>query len=240
MSLLTICQNVITELGFGASPASVIGNNDALTAQCLALARRAVKDIQARHDWSANTYYSRVATGDGSQFYPFPSGEDVVGDSLWDSTNHRKLQYVTPEVFAAIFNSSAGGSIPNPIVFTQASDSAGGRALLFSEALAVGTEIYAFTNNLLSVFNNADQVYRDNFENDADSVVAFSETLVEMNVKWRLKRAKGFDYSEERAEYDQQLSWEIGKDRPPSTLSFTMRGTSVSMPNLPPTIPEPV
>ena len=48
MSLLTICQNVITELGFGASPASVIGNNDALTAQCLALARRAVKDIQAR------------------------------------------------------------------------------------------------------------------------------------------------------------------------------------------------
>jgi len=39
VSLLTICQNTVDALGFGARPASIVSNSDALARQMLATSR---------------------------------------------------------------------------------------------------------------------------------------------------------------------------------------------------------
>ena len=240
MSLLTICQNVIAEVGFGSRPSSIVGNSDALAQQCLVLAKRSIQDISSQHDWANNTVYGLLVSGDGSDVYELNSQiKYIVGDSIWDATNQRKVKYVAPEVFAAIENTAGGGTL-TPRTFTLNNTGASGKSFWFNEAVASGTSIYGFYHVDQSVLNADALSGHENFETDADTVRAFSEHLVELNLKWRLKRAKGFAYDEERDEYDRQLAIEIARDKPVTNINFSMMNSGLSMPNLPSTIPEPV
>lgn len=234
MSLLTACQNVVNETGLGDAPATIIGNADKLAVQLLALAKREAKVLAAKN-WQALIREQTLTMVSGTSGYSLPADwARYATETFWDTTNYWQMR----------------GSI----------DPATWQAL--RRGIVAGTTVrkdFRVVGNLVQVFptpvNSTDVLIGEYLRNtpwidstlvtyrvaptaDTDTTV-FPEHLLELGIKWRLKDAKGLDYTEAFNEYETQVQLAFAQDTPADALNFTASARIAFTTNIPQNIPIP-
>ena len=91
MSLLTICQNALTELAGFEVPTSFYGSTNLTASLCVALVRRTGMTLERQYRWAEliDTYTFETVSGTSS--YTLPSDFRAFANmSQWDRTKDRK------------------------------------------------------------------------------------------------------------------------------------------------------
>lgn len=208
MSLLTIVQDALVETGIaGTPPPNVIGNTDPTTVQALALANRAGKALAARWQWQECmrefTHTTLAAELQGDVDTIMPGFNWTLYRTLWN----RDLQ------------EHLGGPLyPSEWQYQKASSTAGvysdyrirGNSLYMLPAPAAGETIageYASKYWCESSGGTA----QARWAADTDTGL-LDEDLLCMDLKWRLLRAKGMDYAEEKMEAEIQINLAMARN----------------------------
>jgi len=106
MSLLTIVQDAITEMGGMAAPSNVIGNTDTTTAKALTMVNRLGRDIQRQYKWPSLKSTYTFTTQAGIDHYPLPSTwQRMSNNSTWDRTTHWPLNGPATDAFWQVLKS---------------------------------------------------------------------------------------------------------------------------------------
>ena len=254
MSLLTVIQGAITESGFGSAPVSVIGNTDALAVQCLALANRAGKVIATAHNWQNLIRPYTLTTVAGQEVYDGPNTNQstsvarFIGDTMWDSTNFLPVGgAITPQEWMTLKYGVGGTLSLSTRKFKVALDSSVNG---YDAAVPMKIHLYPTptTNGEVLVAEYVSSgwaIHPDvsyiglGLAGSDNCMFAFPEHLLEQSLIWRLRRAKGFDYTEEYNEYKEQLALAIARDTPAPMLNFSYMPAVAWPVNIPQTIPVP-
>jgi len=206
MSLLSVCQNVATEVGLYNSPSTVIGNTSNDVVKLLALANRSARDIMKRHEWNKLTIEATINTVASTEGYSLESDYDrIIHNTVWDNTNNRPMIFVNMQEWSFIKNgivSQAGINKRWVIV--------GNEILLNPIPSSVDVIKYFYVSNKYVIDSVGTTTYSE-FQADTDTV-QFSENLLELNMIWRLKKQNGLAAFEEYDSYQRELEMEISRD----------------------------
>lgn len=245
MSLLSVIQDVISENGFGARPVSIIGNSDALAVQCLALANDSVQQIRAAHNWQSMLVQTIVLTSANGEYYPLENqGEfatfgfdSFVPDAAWDSTNNLPLIGPISEAKYAALKNGNVALTSNTRYWKLAFNWIHIFPIPTVDNDNLTFRFYA--KNAVIYYSGVDPVYSERFTQDS-ATTKFPERLLHLALKYKLRKAKGFDYAEEYNDYKEQLAIAIAKDQSARTLTFGPPGVfALPLGNFPATIETP-
>lgn len=200
MTLLTICQDAVNEIGDFEVPSTIVNNTNQTAVQLLALAKREIRTLARRHDWSDLVTVHTFATVADTQSYSLPSDFGwIISESVWDRTNDWKVR---------------GPLTPSQWEQAQATDIAsaawlwwrifGGSMYLYPTPSAVATIAYEYVSSNLTSAGNTWTADSDTFLLD--------EELATLGVRWRYLKAKGFPYEEEFNEYEMEVKKAIARD----------------------------
>jgi len=199
MSLLTICQNVCAVVGW-PKPAAIAASSDATAQQLFGLANLELQRLSEKYNWphleveyafptvAAQTLYAlpadfRVlaenAVFDASEYYAVKGSQ---GLPYWQLLKYGKLGSLSRTRFRVQY--------PNQIELTPAPVNV--RNMV---------SVYYTKNHAINNVGGAIPKYA--VDSDVSRV---PESLVELGLMWRFRRAKGLDYSAERAEYDDTVA----------------------------------
>jgi hypothetical protein len=232
VSLLTICQNVVASINFGASPASIVGNSDALARQMLALVNQAVPRIAGRHNWQALTKLHTITTANGTESYALPSDlGHYIGDTFWDASNYTQMGgSISPTEWQRLKRSVVASGVNKRFRIYD------NLVYIYPTPTAVETLVaeYISAKPVLGL------TYKATFTADADAFV-LPERLLELDLKWRLLSAKGLPYAEEMNEAEREIERTIAQDVPAGRINVgvdTARAPRF-IANVPPTVASP-
>ncbi len=102
MSLLTIVQDTLNEIGSTEIPASIVGSSNQTAAQSLALVNRSLKEVAKRTNWQPLSRTETITTIASQAEYLLPSDfKSVVNQTMWDTTQRRRtIGAITPKDWA--------------------------------------------------------------------------------------------------------------------------------------------
>lgn len=193
-------QNVCRELGVDP-PSSFVGNATDDTAQRVLQAARQSGRHLARRNWVALTYQHSFSTSAGITDYALPTSPEwhhMLAGTAWDRTNFSKmLGSTTP----AHWQRTQGEGLTSTFFarpWRLRVDA--GRVKRFSlETDPGGSYVIAYeyvTDQWL--FDGSNLYYADV---TADSnLPVFDDYLMELHIKWRVARALGLPYMDDRAD----------------------------------------
>lgn len=194
MSLLTVCQDVADVIGL-TRPAQIITGTDQLSRQMLGFAKETLEELGLM-DWPIlEVPYAFVTVPDTAQ-YALPSdfGREV-GDTVYASDRYQQLRgSLTAGDWARQRN-----NLPmigrfryrifgNPLMLNISPTPTTAENMVLE---------YQTTNRVVQT----DTTLKSTFQSD-DDVALVPEMLMKKGLKWRLRRAKGLDYSEEFDDYE--------------------------------------
>lgn len=195
MSLLSVSQDVCDVIGL-TRPTAIITGQDQLARQILGLARKTLEEL-GRMDWPMlEIPYSFNTVVDQAQYtLPTDFGREV-GDTVYVASQYTALRgSLTPgdwqrqrDVLAPQNSKYRFRIFGLPL------------KLNLSEAPQVVEEITLEYQTTYRV-QQADATYKNTFFADTD-VSLMPEELLKKGLEWRLRRAKGLDYSEEFDDYE--------------------------------------
>lgn len=211
MSLLTLCQGVVNEVGAGTAPTTIISNTDPLAVQLLALAKKEVR-ILGNMSWQALVAEHTITTVSGTDNYALPTDwQKYVSDAFWDATNYFPMRgSIDPSQWNALKRGIVASTIRRRFRVKD------GKVYVFPTPTVSGDTLigeYLSSKPCASSGGTA----QTTFTADTDTTL-LPEFLVELGVKWRFLRAKGLDYSEEMAEYARRVDQRFAQDTPAPTL----------------------
>lgn len=212
MTLLTICEAALEEISDFTVPSTIVGNEDPTAVTLLALANRGGRNLAREYDWQILLKTYTFPTVASTETYALPSDfRKFAALTFWDRTNLYQVQGpVSPALYEAIRSGSLVG-----VGFTKYFRIA---ANLFSiRPVPTAAETIAYQYYSLNWVDNDADGDGDLPAFTADSQTAvFDEDLMALDLKWRFLRAKGWDYADEREEFDRQrdimLAIDGGKD----------------------------
>ena len=227
MSLLTICQEALEEIGEFNVPATIVGNTDPTAVQLLALANREVRVLRRRsgaHGWQAlRIELSQTTTTDTILLVALPADWDkFLNATWWDSTNRWPLRGpATPAIWQ---NLQIGIANAAPRRWFR---------------------IYADGIQLWPTPGNSTDVIKIEYQSkyvidtagdgtgasvkwvlDADESL-LDEELIAMGLNWRFLKAKGLPYGEERNEYNAEVSKALAVDKSAAVLHLSYRPQTI-------------
>lgn len=211
MSLLTICQNSVDALGFGGRPASIIGNSDALARQMLAILNsQVIKYLLRKHTWQALTNLHTITTVASDDNYALPSDWDrYISDTFWDTTNYRTMGgSVTPQEWRYLKHSIVASSSFHRRIRVYRD-----QVYIYPTPTANNDSLVAEYVSNKPVLNFEGDTYRTQFSADTDTL-EIDEQLAELQLQWRLLKAKGLDYAEALNGAERALEVAIAHDTP--------------------------
>ena len=92
MTLLSVCQDAIREIGQFEVPNTIVSNSNTTAIKLLAHAKRAVRELAERADWDVITREYTFATVNGTTAYSMPSDFDrFVSDTWWDTQGEERF-----------------------------------------------------------------------------------------------------------------------------------------------------
>lgn len=216
MSLLTICQNAADEAGY-PRPSTIVGNTDQLARQLLAMAKATLEDL-GRKEWPilqrVHTFSTVVSTDD----YSLPSDfKRLIVDTAYIATEYYKMRAsMSPSEWQARRNEMASATGRYGLrVFGQPS-----KIYVTPDPTTVETVLFEYItkNNALT----SGGVEKETFTLDTDTSM-IRERVVELGLVWRIRHAKGFDYAENRNEYDEAVSTEFAQQLGFGSLPVAVR-----------------
>ena len=216
MSLLTIVQAVADESGL-PRPGAVVSSSDQQVRQLFALVNRSGQQLARRYDWAplrkegnfttlaAELQGTLVACASASFLY-------FVNDTMWNRTLNRSIPGpLTAEEYQTLKANNASG--PYPQFFTRES------RLYFIPAPAAGESVYFEYISKYWCTDSTGATGKEKMNADTD-ISLVPENLVELDVLWRWRKKKGFDYSEEFREFETALANHFGRDGARTKLSM--------------------
>lgn len=215
MSLLTICQDAASEIGF-AAPSTIISNSDANAKQLLRLANREGKVLSRATTWQAlkTVYTFTLATGDQDYVLPTDFGW-IIPSTTWNrSTKNMVLNPVTSSEweFLQAWSGATGLNLYARIIGSQ---------LVFQQTITAAqngeTIAYEYISNKWC--QSSGLVAQAAWAADTDTA-KLDEELITQGIVWRFKKAKGLEWKEDFAEYTNQKNKLVARDGGMRKLSF--------------------
>ncbi len=194
MSLLSVCHDVADVVGV-TRPLSIVSSTDQLARQMLGLAKETLEELSLM-DWPILSFSYTVPTVVDQVAYDLPPDyEHEIGDTLYSKSRYEFVRgSLTPGDWARQRNALPDlgrlrfriyglppklNMMPTPTLVED---------LVFE---------YKTKNRVIHLDTTL------GFDYSADSDVSIvPEELVKKGLKWRLRRAKGLDYSEEFDDYE--------------------------------------
>jgi hypothetical protein len=195
MTLLSIAQDVCDVIGL-PRPAAIVTGADQLARQILGLAKETLEEL-GQMDWPILQIPYTFATVAGQGQYALPADfGDLTGDTVFSSSQYYQVRgSLSPGDWARQRN-----ALPSQL----------GRMKIRVFGLPLKANITPTPTSAQNVVleyvttyrvMQSDLTYKDTFFAD-DDVPLISEDIFKLGLKWRLRRAKGLDYSEEFDAYE--------------------------------------
>lgn len=198
MTLRTICEDALRELGGFEVPATFVGNGNLTARQCVALVQRAGRTLEREHRWVELIKTHTVETEADVASYDLPSDFRAFANvSWWDRTNSRRLvgpasamewQWLKGDI-------AAGATIDR--WFRQQ-----GTKFYIHPTPTVDGDTIAFdyyTKNWITTQSTGQGA--TSFSSDNDTVL-LDETLLTLDLKWRFLQSKGMPFEPEYKEFE--------------------------------------
>lgn len=215
MSLLTIVQNATQVLAL-EQPSSVINTSNADVLQLLGLLRIGTRQLVTRHQWTALRYeanFTTVAAEDqGAIATLAPEGFDYI---VHNTIYSRSQIWTIPGPYTAQGvqrDKAASVTGPYPIYRIERDK------LLLYPAPTAGEDYYFYymsKNHCESSGGTGRSVWTAD-----DDVSRLDEDLLELDLIWRWRHAKGFDYSEDKETCEIQIAQAMARDGGSTTLNL--------------------
>lgn len=198
MSLATICTNALKEMSGFEVPSTFYGNTNLTATQCVALADRAGRTLEADIRWSELITEHTFTTTSGTATYAKPSDFRAFANmSQWDRTNQWRLSGPTPSIVWQWLKSGITvASAMNKWFMVR------GQYITIYPTPTVSDETIAFdyySKNWVTKQVDSSNVAAWTADNDT---ARLDEDLITLSLKWRFLQAKGMPYQPEYAEYE--------------------------------------
>ena len=197
MSLLALVQRFTRRTNIDY-PTSVIGSTDEQILQVLGLLEEEGNDLTGRGQWEALTFeatHTTVATESQGVMSTIASNgfRYIKNDTFWDRTENLPIIVIDGVEWAA----------EKGFVATAARFRArirGGELLATPTPSAGNTWAFEYaTWNWLT--DSGGTTYKQYFTDDTD-LMLLPESILEMGLRWRWKKEKGFEYAEDFRTYE--------------------------------------
>lgn len=207
MSLLTILQTVMPQLGL-TSPTSAISSPDPQVQQLVQLCNTEGKELAQRGDgWQAlmqETTFTTVASeSQGSLASIAPGFKYVLNDTMWNRTLRRP---VFGPMSGQRWEQLKAMVMQGPWNQYQIR---GGNILFIPVPSAGQTVAFQYQSKNWVTLNAGGT--GSAWANDADTAL-LDEDIIALGLIWRWKRAKGFDYAEDFATYERNVTNALARD----------------------------
>lgn len=221
MTILSICQNVLEEIGLTA-PTSILGNTDDTAVRVLAAAQVAGKRLHRKHNWVALVTEYTFSTVVDQPDYALPSDFGwLENQTLWDRTNYEKIRGPLSAQDWQNYKSSVlatSATIWSRYRLRNVSGTVKFSLHPTPDAIVSQVFEYVSTNWCESSVGTG----QASWQADAD-VGLIDEYLIERETKWRLLRSLGFTYDKEEIEAVEEFMTAKGRDGSAPVLSLETR-----------------
>ena len=218
MSLLSIVQDTLREIGGFEVPTSVVGNTNETAVLSLALVNRSIKEVAKRTQWTDVLIRGAITTVASQGEYALPADyKSIINETLWDYTNDRPIiGPISPRDWEFLKNSV---SIPSWTSYFRILRSA------------------SSNNNVFHFFPIPDAVYSYNYEYQSSGLVQsnvgavqsiyladtdvglLDEDVIALGYKWRILKSRGLPYAEEFRDYELAIE-DASQDSGANTISM--------------------
>lgn len=203
MALLDLVQRVCDEVGL-PRPVTVASATDQLARQLYSLANAELEELSKRFDWPSLTREYVFPTVVGEAQYALPGDyRKFLANTIYDSTRfyHMRGSLSADEwqrVKAMNLGSLSCARVRiygNPLKLN-----------VLPTPTSVESVVFEYLSKNFAV--NAAGVEQLRFSNDDDTSL-IDEGLIRMGLKWRIKHAKGLEFSADLAEYEAVVAREF-------------------------------
>lgn len=227
MSLLTICQSVLQEIGNFEVPSSFVGNNNDTAAQMLAVANAAGDGIgEARTEgWQVQQIEHPFNTVADQENYAFPGQFNYPIQATWWDRGNQWYMYgpVTPQEWQRLKAFVSSASV------RRAWRIRGDEILIFPTPLTTGDPIL-FEYVTTAWCSTADGLtLQTQWLADTD-IPLMSERLFKRSIKWRFLKEKGLPYTEDFNEFQIDKERAIARDGGVARLRMSGAGSAYRYP----------
>lgn len=208
MSLLTVIQYVCGRTNVPV-PATVTGTTDTQVLQMMRMLEEEGNDLARRHSWQGITFeatHTTIAAEDQGALTTIATNgyRDIKNGTFWDRSS--KLPILGPlsdQEWAAYKGMATTGARYHFRI-------RGGKLLI--NPVPPASLSWAFEYASKNWILGADlTTYKQYFTLDTDTIL-IPEDLVLMGLRWRWKKEKGLDYSEDFETYEKQVKDAMGQD----------------------------
>lgn len=195
MTLLSIAQDTADVIGL-TRPVAIVTGTDQLSRQILGFAKETLEELSAM-DWPILEVAYSFPTVVGQASYAMPADFNrEIGDSVYSTGRYQQLRgSLTPGDWARQRNNF-------PAIGRYRFRIFGNPSKLNMTPTPQTVDTYTLEYQSLNRVVAADGVtYKKTYTDDQD-VSVVPEDIMKKGLKWRLRRAKGLDYSEEFDDYE--------------------------------------
>ena len=208
-TLLDACNDLMDELGL-ARPGPIVGSADPNARKLLAAAKRTGQELWRRHDWSVLHREHPFDTANGKDNYTLPDDWGrAIGGTAWDRTNYWRVRgNLTPQQWQ-VRRSGLVASAANRFAYRTLAGSRQGSLLLDPVPSGVNSLVIEYVSSFW--VEDEDGNPFENFTADAQYPRMDAE-LFQLGLGWRGRKAFGFSYADDQAEYDVKVRTAITQD----------------------------
>ena len=216
MTLLSMCQGALREIGEMEVPTSIVGNTNLTAVQILNLAQREGRELSRRYDWQALVKEKTfTTTAAAAQTGSIPSDmRHIVSATWWDRANYWRILGPASEAQWQALNS---GIVTAGVRrwFRIRGDS-----FLLWPTPTNTTDTIAFEYVSNQWCETSLGTGQSAWAADTD-VGVIDEELMQMGLVWRFLKAKGLMYADEIGSYEREVEKAIARDGGMVTLNMT-------------------
>ena len=241
MSLLTIVQNAADIIGVDR-PASVVSNADPQLRTMHALLNRAGRNlVKLRNTWGGGwsvlerEHIFTTVGGQAEYDLPFDFGE-LIADTVWDRSNFFEARGpLSPQLWQQVKSGLlASAALRKRYRIKRSSTGMIKKFFIDPTPQASGEELVIEYLSERWVRDQAGSELRTGFEAD-DDIALLDEDLLEMDLIWRFKQAKGLSYAAEIAEFEMERDKRMANDGGTTKINLTPRRFHLPRGNVPET-----
>lgn len=207
MTVLSVVQDVLSEIGDFEIPGSLVGNNSSTARQMLALANTEGKSYARMADWQWLLTSYTFTTTDGTAAYDLPSDiRFFVNATWWDRTNYWEIfGPATPDIWQTLKSGIVTDGVRRWFRVQ------GNQFYLHPTPSTTGDTIaYEYISDAWAVAEDGTTT-KTSFTADTDSP-RYDDYILQLGIKWRFLREKGLPYAEDYNAYADEVERAMGKD----------------------------
>ncbi len=208
MTVLSVSQEVLAEIGDFEIPSTFVGNNSATARQVLAIANRVGKEVaREKSDWEWLLTSYTFLTTNGTPGYALPSDfRYMVNATWWDRTNYWEIfGPATPEIWQTLKSGIVTDGVRRWFRIQN------GEFVLHPTPTTTGDTIaYEYLSNAWVVEDDG-TTFKTEFTADTDNP-RFDDFILRLGIKAYFMKEKGLPYADDLNAYADEIDRAKGTD----------------------------